>query len=266
MCGIHAAISTSPSFDISSDVRRCLCNRGPDHIGTVQAKISRCEDENTDNALFLNLTSTVLALRGDHVAKQPLLDPDSGSVLCWNGEAWRIRGELVQGNDGEAVLGLLKEASRRGSDVDHILDALRSIEGPFSFIYFEKPTRRLFYGRDRLGRRSLLVRTGATFALSSIAELPLQGWSEVEADGCYSVQLDQHDAMVALALPVRHNWAEDPSLVSLLIYFLLLVLNPNPATYLRRFQALVFLTLQLRKASTDWQQIRRRSVMVTTTW
>ncbi|CAM1506836.1 Fc.00g064770.m01.CDS01 [Cosmosporella sp. VM-42] len=211
MCGIHAAISPSPNYGISNDLERCLCNRGPDHTGSVQTHVPVGDGQRS--SLFLTFTSTVLSLRGDHVAKQPLVDESSGSVLCWNGEAWRIRGELVRGNDGEAVLALLTEASRKTEDGDAVLEALCAIEGPFSFIYFDKSARRLYYGRDRLGRRSLLVNPGSPFSLSSITEKPVDGCSEVEADGCYTLQLDQGDIAAGL-VATRHDWACDTALVS----------------------------------------------------
>ncbi|KAM0427541.1 hypothetical protein ACHAPT_007501 [Fusarium lateritium] len=208
MCGIHAVISSNTSDRISEEQERCLVNRGPDHTGTAQVQL---DGSGPDQAgLFLTFTSTVLSLRGDHIAKQPLTEPTSGSILCWNGEAWGIRGEPVQGNDGEAVLALLAEASRSAADAPgRILDVLRAIEGPFAFIYLDKPTKRLYYGRDRLGRRSLLVKDGLPFALSSIAETPVEGWSEVEADGCYTLELGA-SGMV----PVRHDWTPDTSMVS----------------------------------------------------
>jgi asparagine synthetase B (glutamine-hydrolysing) len=213
MCGIHAAISSSPDSQISPELLQCLAKRGPDHTGTAQAHVVGKESE--QGTLYLSFTSTVLALRGDHVAKQPLIDDASGSILCWNGEAWGIRGEPVQGNDGEAVLALLSHASRSAAtDPEAILDALRAIEGPFAFIYFDKLTSRLYYGRDRLGRRSLLVKAGpSSLELSSIAETPAEGWTEVEADGCYVLDLDGGKLPDA-AMSIRHNWDHDASLVS----------------------------------------------------
>ncbi|CAJ0546003.1 Ff.00g094760.m01.CDS01 [Fusarium sp. VM40] len=204
MCGIHATIAVSPDHKISPELERCLANRGPDHTGTVETQLDGADD------LFLTFTSTVLSLRGDHVTKQPLVDAATESVLCWNGEAWGIRGEPLKGNDGEAVLTLLAEASRGAGDV---MDVLRAIEGPFAFIYLDKPAKRLYYGRDRLGRRSLLVKNGVPFVLSSIAETPVDGWSEVEANGCYTLDLSEGDLSSGMK-PERHDWTADTSLVS----------------------------------------------------
>lgn len=165
--------------------------------------------------LFLTFTSTVLALRGDHVAKQPLVDEGTGSVLCWNGEAWKIQGKPVEGNDGEAVLRLLLEASRSEASHSAVIEALRAIEGPFAFMYLDKRASRIYYGRDRLGRRSLLYKQGETFSLSSIADVPADGWQEVEAEGIYDISLSQDAAPSALTRN-RHSWAEDENLVSCL--------------------------------------------------
>jgi asparagine synthetase B (glutamine-hydrolysing) len=208
MCGIHAAISKAVLDRIDAKLEKCLRNRGPDHLGTVDVRLDK-----DGSSLHVALTATVLALRGDHVAAQPLVDDDSGSVLCWNGEAWKIRGEPVQGNDGKAVLALLSAASKLGS-TEAILDVMRSIEGPFAFLYLDKPSGVLYYGRDRLGRRSLLVHSsGDTLQLSSIAQSSCTGWLEVEADGCYTLSLDPSNFEIA-GPSTRHDWVKDDSMVS----------------------------------------------------
>jgi hypothetical protein len=213
MCGIHAIISSSPTWPLQPSIERQLKSRGPDHISSVSARLERSE-----GSLFLQFTSTVLALRGDHIVRQPLVDTSCGSVLCWNGEAWNIQGQRVQGNDGEAVLALLVGASRGKPDGQQssaelaVLDALREIEGPFAFVFYDKPTKRLFYGRDRLGRRSLLLRPGPPLILCSVAETPSPDWAEVEADGFYSIDLSQ-DALIENMAAQRHDWVQNNNLV-----------------------------------------------------
>ncbi|KAG6030931.1 hypothetical protein E4U19_000170 [Claviceps sp. Clav32 group G5] len=218
MCGCHAAIYTAGACPQSAALERRLRNRGPDH----QATVTKYLDDS--HATILALTSTVLSLRGDHVAKQPLVDPSTGSVLCWNGEAWKIRGREVQGNDAEGVMDLLSEASRSARSVDDggtsVLRVLRDIEGPFAFIYYDEAARRLFYGRDRLGRRSLLVKAGDPFLLASVADdCAAGGWIEVEADGVYVLQFPWEDTdadtrQLGEYVPVRHEWVDDDSFIS----------------------------------------------------
>jgi asparagine synthetase B (glutamine-hydrolysing) len=136
----------------------------------------------------------VLALRGDHITRQPL-ESDNGSVLCWNGEAWRVNGQRIQAeaNDAEVVLKLLVNvgSSAPGDErLETLLNALRAIEGPFAFVYYDYPAETLIYGRDRLGRRSLVLRQdGDELELCSVAGSLGNGWQEVEADGIYVARL-----------------------------------------------------------------------------
>lgn len=210
MCGIHAAISADGFLSASPTLERRLRSRGPDHYGTVQVRLDLGE-----KPLYVSFTSTVLSLRGDGVAKQPLVDDSTGSVLCWNGEAWKLHQQRVQANDGEAILAELCAASRRstGKDGTPVLDVFRAIEGPFSFVFFDRLSNQVYYGRDRLGRRSLLVQPGESFSLSSIAESSTGCWAEVEADGCYVVSLD--GSSPAEYAPTRHGWTDNASLVRL---------------------------------------------------
>lgn len=223
MCGIHAVISCSsiaPS-DLTGTLRQSLHNRGPDHLGQVTRSLplpSTNNDNGTDSpAVHLNFTSTVLALRGDHIAPQPLCDPsEDGSVLCWNGEAWRLDGQPVAGNDGEIIQARLRrqtlpDDATPAAREHHILSVFRSIQGPFAVVYYDSDDRRVYFGRDRLGRRSLLVhkaRDGRSVSFSSVAGQPVTDWQEVPADGLYSLSLDafvggaiEYDVVVQ-----RHAW------------------------------------------------------------
>lgn len=180
-------ISASQPGEITTDLRRCLCNRGPDHITTHETRLVDGAADGA-SATHFAFTSSVLALRGDHIAQQPFVDPETGSVFCWNGEAWKIRHHDVSGNDGEAIAALLSEAVSRSQEEREaaILQVLRSIDGPFAFTFFDKPSGKVYYGRDRLGRRSMVIRHGSQHVvLSSVADAADPQWREVEADGIY---------------------------------------------------------------------------------
>ncbi|KAI0889453.1 asparagine synthase-domain-containing protein [Annulohypoxylon maeteangense] len=191
MCGIHAMISTDANGIISSELKTLLSNRGPDHFGQICRELP-FED---GDSVTINFTSTVLALRGDHIAKQPLTSPTTGSVLCWNGEAWRIEGQSISSkNDGELILAKLDAADATSDEAreSHILNILRNIDGPFAFLFYDAQMKRLYFGRDRLGRRSLLsnqAEDGNSISFSSVADVPAAGWVEVNADGVYSLDL-----------------------------------------------------------------------------
>lgn len=129
---------------------------------------------------------------------QPLLDNSSGSILCWNGEAWKIGGQPVVGNDSEAVFDLLLKACS-GSEDDmqdsshkRVLAALSTVTGPFAFVFYDAANKTIYYGRDCLGRRSLLrkITSDAKLIISSICDNDTgDEWVEVKADGIYAIDL-----------------------------------------------------------------------------
>lgn len=193
MCGIYASVSKQ-GFHAPSDVlKELLCNRGPDHVGEAQARI----DLEDGASSWISLMSTVLALRGGHVTAQPFIDVSSNSALCWNGEAWKIGLDSVTGNDGQAVFDMLIKASSdhaaTSDSTTAILGVLQNISGPFAFVYLDKYHNQLYFGRDRLGRRSLLHKTDGhtNLQLSSIADTVSGPWMEIEADAVHRISFNE---------------------------------------------------------------------------
>lgn len=202
MCGIFASVRRRKDSPVSQPLRDYLVNRGPDHIGTVQ-RIIRLGDQ---AELCLTCVATVLSLRGHGITEQPLVSQDTNSILCWNGEAWSIGGCPVYANDGAAVLGALDGAVGH----ENILGVLRAVEGPFAFVYYDPRGGRIYFGRDRLGRRSLLVHDEDDFLLSSVADPSVTGWREVEADGVYTLDVsgldDASSGCITMHTAERHGW------------------------------------------------------------
>ncbi|KAK8069182.1 Asparagine synthetase domain-containing protein [Apiospora phragmitis] len=198
MCGIHATISVAKHTELSENLRQLLINRGPDHLGVVERGIS-LPSVAPDLRITLNFTSTVLALRGDHVAKQPFQHGNSDSVFCWNGEAWKFDDKVVGGNDGEVIFARLAQCEH----------------GPFAFVFCDPVGQCLYFGRDRLGRRSLLMREepdGQLLSFSSVADTPASGWEEVQANGIYSIRFHPESSgekPISLGHRIsRHEWVE----------------------------------------------------------
>src|SRR5690606_17776879 len=104
MCGIlFRLFRKCPVTDPCPLLLEAISRRGPDSLRTHQVE--------RDGAV-LTFTSSVLALRGTQVTVQPLVDEATGSVLCWNGEAWRVNGkDLPRHNDTIQVFDLLRSAS-----------------------------------------------------------------------------------------------------------------------------------------------------------
>ena len=209
MCGIFfsATISTPANAQYARDAtkdgnipsilqQRLTC-RGPDSANTISSKVTTSK-----HTVNLTFHSTVLSLRGAQVTRQPL--SSSTSHLCWNGEAWAIGSRTLEAgeSDTNVVFGLLEAAvttedQGSGKDAtDPVIDALMAIQGPFAIVYHDVMARRVYFGRDSIGRRSLLHKStvqsdngAATFMLSSVGD-GTPGWMEVPAHGVFVLGLD----------------------------------------------------------------------------
>ncbi|KAK0267951.1 hypothetical protein LTR35_015883 [Friedmanniomyces endolithicus] len=206
MCGIWCAISTHRPVWPCAETLRLLERRGPDSSGRRQVTLERTASTGQPETTYVTFHSTVLSLRGHGTVGQPHRS-SSGSTLCWNGEEWEIAGHPpLLDNDTEAVANLLDskactpcEPLSRSETVHEraraMAKALAQIVGPYALVYHDSSNNILYFGRDFLGRRSLLTRKTSDGALliSSVAGV-ISGqdetaWSEVEADGLYYVDL-----------------------------------------------------------------------------
>ena len=215
MCGIYFSISTSGFVSPDEKTLSLLRNRGPDCICEhkfqlpCQNKVSESSSAQQPSHLRLTFISTVLALRGDHIQSQPLVDASSQSVLCWNGEAWRVSEEPVRGNDTQYVFQLLLEALKpspsssenstpsiqpdaRRQSLQKLATVISRISGPFSFVLYDGFHSRIIYGRDSLGRRSLLSGwdEAGSFKISSVCDgTSSKYFDEVDTDGLHVIEL-----------------------------------------------------------------------------
>ncbi|KAG5513376.1 hypothetical protein PMAC_001439 [Pneumocystis sp. 'macacae'] len=183
MCGIFLRIShvQSKNKDDYREIIDLVNFRGPDGSRTVEIELKNIK---------LEIHCSVLNLRGN---KRTVLQPirnDYGDILCWNGEVWGGLEMTFFDNDAIQVM---KAFSKFSED---ILGAFCNIHGPYSFIYFSKKKEKLWYGRDCLGRRSLLkyvcseTDDSFCFMLSSVSNGGLL-WEEVPANALYCIDLSQ---------------------------------------------------------------------------
>lgn len=211
MCGIFFSCSEKDHCHPSEALLEILQKRGPDGVSTslrmarfgpTAAPGSGFDMQMTTT--FLTFVSTVLSLRGDTLVSQPLEDPSSGSLLCWNGEAWKTSVGVVQGNDAEVIFRLFLDATQTHNDglmdnsftsedkLQNLTKHVANIAGPFAFLFYDAPNQRVLYGRDALGRRSLLVKRYSLggLTLCSVSDSSdCEEWEEVEADGIYMLDL-----------------------------------------------------------------------------
>lgn len=212
MCGIFCSISCNGFISPDSATKQLLQNRGPDSTGQHQVVVHATGHANigTSSTLHACFLSTVLSLRGTSIVSQPLQDEATGSTLCWNGEAWSIGEALVTGNDSQLIfdklLAILSNMESRETATEAVTRLLSSIRGPYAFVFYDASHKLLCYGRDCLGRRSLLRKSmpDDTLILSSVCDNASgESWTEVEADGIYFADLSSLHT-TGLSSSIRH--------------------------------------------------------------
>ncbi|MCJ1422175.1 hypothetical protein MMC29_000054 [Sticta canariensis] len=216
MCGIYFSCNREKNTNHGDNSPGFLRRRGPDSFNSVCREVKgELPDTllvNESCVFYLTFIATVLSLRGDCIVEQPLEDKQSGSILCWNGEAWKIDCTPIVGNDAVAVFNLLVKAVSSSSREDilseeeasqAVLDVLSTISGPSAFVFYDAQYQRIFYGRDALGRRSLLHKKDGSgnLMISSIIDYSdTENWAEVEPGCIYRFEIgskaDSHQSSV----------------------------------------------------------------------
>lgn len=143
--------------------------------------------------VHLTFVSSVLSMRGGAIVSQPLLNNASGSVFCWNGEAWKVDGAPVTGNDSQRVFEMLLTASSSpASSTKNVLRTFSRIQGPYACVFYDACNKKLYFGRDCLGRRSLVqtICSNGDVVVASVSDSILnEHWTEVEGDGIYILSI-----------------------------------------------------------------------------
>ena len=182
MCGIGLVVEGG-GLTGSALLTEALVARGPDSGEIVSIP----------GAQFVG---SVLHIQGDEICVQPAMD-EFGNILLWNGEIFGVTDRVGPGpaeNDTRWLLRVLATLS----EPEEISQALSQILGPFAIIYYCAASRRVFFGRDPFGRRSLLTcfdndeGSRKIVTISSVALIEEPGrlcWEEVSVEGIYSFHL-----------------------------------------------------------------------------
>ncbi|GAA6013581.1 hypothetical protein JCM10207_004781 [Rhodosporidiobolus poonsookiae] len=158
--------------------------RGPDAHNTLIRHVRSSKTFHFE----LRFHASILHMRGDGVTLQPFVS-DNGDVFLWNGEIFDGLEVAPEENDGQK---LFEQIQSYGPS--NFFAAIRDIEGPYAFIFYQAEYQRLYFARDPLGRRSLLFHPPTPESpflfLSSTApgkDFPLQDWEEVSCESvhCY---------------------------------------------------------------------------------
>jgi asparagine synthetase B (glutamine-hydrolysing) len=227
MCGIFFSVSTLGFVAPDHETLEKLQARGPDsyqsHQITLHSQSSVPAPNQPDyQPCFLTFVATVLALRGSQVQRQPMIDEQTQSIFCWNGEAWKFDGKILSGNDTKHVFQLLLAAAKSSTadSCKKIVALLTRISGPFSFVFYDGISCCVYYSRDPLGRRSLMRSpfSDKTLVLSSVSSSTHGATSEVETDGIYRVSLRKSRTFLpellqwdGMAAPIDRGLPSNPS-------------------------------------------------------
>ena len=199
----------SSEADIVESAQWWLRSRGPDGLGLERRKVAGEEIE-------VVLSASLLQVRGKRELGRPTLSDEAGNVLAFNGEIYSGLSAGEDENDGAALLTALGRCE--GAQVAQVLSGLR---GPWSVCYWREDAQTLWYGRDVIGRRSLLRFVNDRpddpyVVLSSVVSVPpresarrapRRKWTEVPP-GIYSIDLGGGRARGGSALARRHDWTD----------------------------------------------------------
>lgn len=105
----------------------------------------------SQSQLSIEFYASELRLRGTSFVVQPHLK--DGNVLCWNGEIFEGLEISPEENDGSKLFDKLCCLETP----EQIRDLFSKIEGPYAFVFYHASSQRLYFARDPLGRRSLLL-------------------------------------------------------------------------------------------------------------
>ncbi|KAL1762472.1 asparagine synthase-domain-containing protein [Schizophyllum commune] len=188
MCGICFVLrrnSTGEDGDLNklySLLEQANAARGPD------AQITR---EVRADHIDLTFYSSELRLRGDAPVVQP--HEGEGNILCWNGEVFDGLNMTATENDGVKLF----EALGSLTTAEEVTALFSTLEGPYAFVYYQHRTRHIIYGRDPLGRRSLLVHAPSgkhpyfILASTSAGANPEFEFEELPTQGFFCLSLDE---------------------------------------------------------------------------
>lgn len=129
--------------------------RGPDY--------ARLVEYSGDNWSLWALGS-VLSLR-QPFSKQPFMD--ERYIFQFNGELYND--DCLDGNDGEYAVERIRKAIEAAEDMEEALvDLLGKFDGEFAFVLVDKHKGRAFFGKDHIGKRSLLYSLDEGLTVASL--------------------------------------------------------------------------------------------------
>nr|KAF7404479.1 hypothetical protein H0235_015173 [Vespula pensylvanica] len=185
MCGIFCCISqhSEDSVKHSDEWDKCknlIISRGPDKLVKNFASLT--------DIWYGHFAASILWMQGLKLVEQPLIDSD-GNILLWNGDVFS--GSLVNVLAKDDICDSITILNAFSTS-PNITNTLQYIQGPYSFIYFQKSSKVLYFGRDIIGRHSLLLQLNNeknALTITSVGVKYLKNTMEVPAVGIFAINL-----------------------------------------------------------------------------
>ncbi|XP_070531397.1 asparagine synthetase domain-containing protein 1 isoform X2 [Cardiocondyla obscurior] len=173
----HSQLFLSLSGRMWNICKDAVNARGPDHLTEKQLTLSRDWEG--------YFAAAILWMQGPKITPQPSLD-ENENLLLWNGDVFS--GCLAKDDvcDTSIILTELQLTM-------DIMSVLRKIEGPYCLVYYQKSSNTLYFGRDIIGRHSLLLKVDSKaniLTLTSVANKKMKGIVEVPAIGIFAMNLN----------------------------------------------------------------------------
>jgi len=159
MCGIagHVNFTSHPFSDNAVGLMQRIRHRGPDDEGLWVSPGKEC--------VLGHARLSVIDL--SPLGHQPMHDPKTGNCIVFNGEIYNFQALRIEcegvgdtfrsQSDTEVILALYRR---------HGVACLAKLRGMFAFALWDEKKRRVFFARDRLGKKPLnyaLVDNGIVF-------------------------------------------------------------------------------------------------------
>ncbi|TFY70699.1 hypothetical protein EVG20_g2309 [Dentipellis fragilis] len=205
--------------DLQNALLRANTSRGPD-----AQQVRRITLEEQLQKLHVDFFASELRLRGDAPVVQPHVDEEKGDILCWNGEIFKGLdvGFFSNASSGLSWTDVLQVNAHENDGVklfssitqcesaDDIVQFFGQMEGPYAFAYYRPASQQLFFARDPLGRRSLLIHKPSQknpyFLLASVSlgANPAYDFAELSTEHIYSLDLGKLSASEDATVNFEH--------------------------------------------------------------
>ncbi|KAF3990184.1 hypothetical protein FT663_02195 [Candidozyma haemuli var. vulneris] len=150
-----SVVAGASALEISASLDTTLVDimaRGPDYASLVEEK---------RDGWSLRALSSVLSLR-QPFTKQP--SGDDRYIFQFNGELYNE--DCLDGNDVKFAWEKLSSGLQGG--IDELAKALGGLLGEFAFVLTDKVKKKVYFGKDHVGKRSLLFSTTDGLAVASV--------------------------------------------------------------------------------------------------